>query len=489
MNKLNILIVFVVFYINGSTYYVSTNGKSTNTGKSYASGYDIITAISKVSAGDSILLQGGVYKIPYVTGVRNTIVFSKSGLTNKNIYVLSLGATKATFDFSFAEQDYLQDCYGFDVSGSYWYFKNINITKAGYQGAYVKGQYNTFENCAFYENRNSGLELNKGGAYTMVINCDAYRNYDPKKLGSMADGFAPKQTQGAGNTFIGCRAWNNSDDGYDTFDSDQPVIFKNCWAFNNGIDIWNYGGFAGNGNGFKVGGNSKLQRNVLTQCVAFGNPSKGFDQNNNTGGVTMLNCTSYNNGINFGFGGVVATGEKHVLKNNISLGGSAISVANATQSTNSWNSGFSVSSSDFQSLDVTKATLTRNADGTIPETTLFRLKNTSKLIDVGTNVGLVFYGSKPDLGAFETGGSIVTEITENEAVNEPGFKDEMYLVTSNDAEGYMIFSDSEMFFEVLTSDGAKMEEIKSGTNFGRDYKKGIYIIKSKTNSKVFKICK
>jgi hypothetical protein len=288
------------------------------------------------------------------------------------------------------------------VTGSYWYFKGIAITRAGYQGAYVTGSYNTFENVAFYNNRNSGLEINKGGAYTTVINADSYQNYDPKKLGGMADGFASKQTQGAGNYFYGCRAWNNSDDGFDTYDSTQKVVIEKSWAFKNGIDIWGYGGFVGNGNGFKLGGNNVAQNNVITQSVAFGNRVKGFDQNSNTGSVTLYNNVSYKNGINYGFGQTVASGSKHIFKNNISLSGSsADSIANATSSNNSWNTGFSVSSADFQSVELTLATAARNADGSLPDNKLFRLASGSKLINAGTNVGLSYLGTAPDLGAFE----------------------------------------------------------------------------------------
>ena len=100
------------------------------------------------------------------------------------------------------------------------------------------GSHNTFNNCAFYDNRNTGLEINKGGSYTTIINCDSYYNYDPKKFGGMADGFAPKQTQGPGNVFLGCRAWENSDDGFGACDSPEVVVIEESWAFRNGVDVW-----------------------------------------------------------------------------------------------------------------------------------------------------------------------------------------------------------------------------------------------------------
>ena len=386
---------------SGTTYYVTPTGKPTNDGRSFATAMDYATALSLVVAGDTVLLQAGTYPVAYKAGAKNSIVFSKSGQNGKPIR-FAANSGQALFDFSFPDQEWVQDSYGFTVSGSYWTFKGIGITRAGYQGAYVTGQHNTFEACAFFANRNTGLEINEGGAYTTVLDCDAYRNYDPKKLGSMADGFGPKQTQGPGNRFIGCRSWENSDDGYDAFDSPETVTFEGCWAFRNGIDVWNYGGFSGNGNGFKVGGNSAQANHKLTNCVAFGQPSKGFDQNNNTGGLTIYNCTSYDNGTNFGLGNPVNAGQKHILENNISLGAAA-TISNATQANNSWSSGFSVNAADFVSLDLTQATSPRAADGTLPRLDLFRLKPGSALIDAGVDVGLPYLGSAPDLGAFESG--------------------------------------------------------------------------------------
>jgi hypothetical protein len=234
-----------------------------------------------------------------------------------------------------------------------------------------------------------------------VINCDAYRNYDPKRAGGMADGFAPKQTQGPGNRFIGCRAWENSDDGFDAYDSPETVSFDRCWAFRNGIAVWDHSDFVGNGNGFKIGGKFQEANHRLTRCVAFSNRVRGFDQNNNTGGLTIFNSVAIGNGINFGLGGGVHQGQEHDLRNNISLG-SEDAIVNASEQNNSWNDGLSVSAADFVSLDVSLAVAARNPDGSLPETDLLRLAAGSALIDAGTDAELPFEGSAPDLGPFET---------------------------------------------------------------------------------------
>jgi hypothetical protein len=359
---------------------------------------DLAASLASAAPGDTLLLEPGRYEIPYVEGSKNTLVLSQQGTAEQPIRVIT-EAGRAELDFSFPDQIWVQDSYGLLVSGSYWSFCRVDITRAGYQGVYVTGEHNTFQSCTFHDNRNSGLEINKGGAHTAVIDCDSYRNYDPKRLGEMADGFAPKQTQGPGNRFIGCRAWENSDDGFDTYDSPESVSFERCWAFRNGLDVWGYGGFDGNGNGFKLGGNGKQANHRVVRGAAFANRVKGFDQNNNTGGITLLNCTGFDNGTDFALGGALNPGQRHDLRNNVALGSKLI--ANAGETHNSWNLGLSLSAADFLDLDPAHGSAARQADGTLPAGNFMRPSQSSPIRDAGTDVGLPFSGAAPDLGALE----------------------------------------------------------------------------------------
>lgn len=405
-----LFLAFVSIEAFSTTYFVSPTGKSTNNGKSFATAKDIISAIPLAKAGDSVLLQGGTYKIAYTTGVANTIKLSQSGVSGDPIYLVSYNNSKAILDFSVPENTYVDKGYGFDLTGDYWYIKGLTITNAAYQGIYNSGDHNTFNNCVFSFCRFSGLEINKGGSNSTVINCDSYKNYNPKIIsgvaGGAADGFAPKQTMGVGNVLIGCRAWENSDDGFDTFgDPTVPnvfVIMENCWAFNNGSVTIGGTTYSGNMDGFKLGGNSVPQQNQAYNCIAFGNKLRGFDENHNVGSVKVYNCLGYNNGANFTFTGTLNSGEQHDFRNNISLKETTASNIKSTnkQIKNTWN-GIAVTASDFKSVDVSLATIARNADGSIPETDLFRLKTGSKLIDAGTTTGRSFLGKAPDLGPFE----------------------------------------------------------------------------------------
>ncbi|RYZ07464.1 MAG: pectate lyase [Myxococcales bacterium] len=385
---------------DGRQLHVTPTGSVNGDGASFATALDFATARARAEPGDTILLQPGKYSVPYVEGVKNTLVLSQLGTAEKPLRIIAQGG-RAEFDFSFPEQAWVQDSYGFLVSGSYWSMCRVDVTRAGYQGVYVTGQHSTFEDCSFHDNRNTGLEINKGGAHTSVINCDAYRNYDPKKLGSMADGFGPKETQGPGNRFYGCRAWENSDDGFDAYESPETVIIERSFAFRNGIDVWEYGGFDGNGNGFKLGGNAQQANHRVYQCAAFANRVKGFDQNNNSGGITIYNSTAFDNATNFALGGALNAGQKHDLRNNVSVG-AAGSIGSADQQNNSWTLQLTVTSADFQDLSVASGSAPRGADGALPSSEFLRLEPGSALIDAGVDVGLPYSGAAPDLGAFES---------------------------------------------------------------------------------------
>jgi hypothetical protein len=79
-----------------------------------------------------------------------------------------------------------------------------------------------------------------------------------------------------------------------------------------------------------------------------------------------------------------------------SLGGFAI------QATNSWMSPFVANTEDFVIIDTSGIRAPRNPDGSLPATTFMHLAKGSNLIDGGTEVGIPYLGSKPDLGCFES---------------------------------------------------------------------------------------
>lgn len=392
-----VVILLFLFLLCGrmmGQIYVSPSGSDLNDG-SIGSPYATISkAMSVVPVGGTIYLRDGIYLNA------GTLRPNKSGLAGSMINLWAYPGEHPIVDFSL--ETYSSSSRGFYLSQNYWYLKGLVVRSAGDNGIYITGAHNIVEDCVIYGNKDTGLQISGGGSYNITINSDSFLNYDSLTHGGNADGFDAKLDIGPGNEFHGCRAWNNSDDGYDLYEGQYRVLFDSCWSFHNGYNLWGDLAFAGNGNGFKVGGNYIPASHILTRCVAFDNKSKGFDQNHNTAGCALYNCTAFRNQAkNFSFPEVPTTGQDTLI-NNVQYSGSVSLEANALVAFNSWQL-FSVSASDFVSLDTSLATAPRNSDWSIPTNGFLRLAPGSQMIDAGQNVGLPYMGSAPDLGAFETG--------------------------------------------------------------------------------------
>jgi hypothetical protein len=417
-----------------NTYFVAPDGSDSNSGTIESPFKTIDHAVGLVNAGDTIYLRGGVH---YYTVKIPTI--SKSGQDGNLITLQNYQNEVPILDFNGVPYGTGSNR-GISLGGSYWHFKGFTLRYAPDNGLYVNGSHNIFEQLIAYGNQDTGINLyaNVSGspAYNQVINCDSYLNYDPCTHGSNADGFGakgptppggvppPTYSLGPGNVFKGCRAWNNSDDGFDLWWASNSVRIENCWAFRNGNNIWGDTGWKGNGQGIKLGQGAGAHK--IIHCMSYNNKLCGFDLNRSNGdievnGVTVYNCTGVSNqDKNFKFSNPPA-GTIHILHNNLShLGTNTIGTA-IVNTYNSWN-GFTVTDADFASLDANFPPITdpktynnansvgidqpRGPDGELPKLRFLRLTNTSSLIDAGTtdvnDVNLPFYyGDAPDLGAFE----------------------------------------------------------------------------------------
>lgn len=400
-------------------------------------GDNLSTAIGKLKAGDVLYLADGQYDLT------STLEVKCQGDADHMITIAAADGAKPVIDF----RGQALGANGIKVGGRYLHIRNLTIRYAGKKGIWLEGaKYCVLEQLDVYGCCDSGIQLRSGG-YNTVVNCDSHDNFDYQNKGGNADGFADKQGEAcAGNVYIGCRAWGNSDDGWDSYQretSGTPTVYIHCITYNNGratfnlsqhprvlgVDASRFEGQniaavmnEGNPNGFKLGGAGTAHHAELYRCLAVGHRSKGFDQNNNAGQMKIVNCTAFDNKINYGFGNDYAyTLDIH---NCISLDPTDSDIkthasGTVSQSHNSWQAGFSAADDDFQSLDVAGLLLAaRNADGTLPETVLLHLKSTAtSLIDKGmvydktqfegdAIASYVSYnGTAPDLGCYESAGA------------------------------------------------------------------------------------
>ncbi len=390
--------------LKAQNIYVAPDGNDINPGTIIQPLYNLASAITKARAGDTIFVRGGTF------AYNSTISISKSGTADTCFYIFAYGNERPVLDFS--SQGVGSSNRGMRLTGSYWYIKGLDIKGAGDNGMEISGgSNNIIEFCSFYENRDTGLQLSNGASNNRIINCDSYYNADPDDYGD-ADGFAPKLTVGTNNYFYGCRAWYNCDDGWDgylTVANNITTTLENCWTFNNGyLKDGTDAGEKANGNGFKMGGGDNsnsarlMHHMILKNCFAFNNKSKGFDQNNNDGSMTILNSTAFNNKTaDYRITRAVNAGQTVTIKNSVAYLG-LVELGNfVLEEKNSWRTPFVVNETDFLSLDPSAASSPRKADGSLPDISFMHLASGSDLIDAGVDVGLSFKGNAPDLGAFE----------------------------------------------------------------------------------------
>lgn len=407
--------------------------------------YNLQLAVNMAKPGDRIYMKAGTYYYNDRIMIDNREDF----IPDENNYTEIWGYEgQAILDFSrMPGHDYhSRNIYrGIRLTSSYWHLKNLDICNASDNGLIIErkvidmdkgdAEYsaivgntmeahdNIIEMCNFYRNGDTGLQIMNLGAYNKIINCDSYFNCDIEH--GDADGFAPKISIGTGNYFYGCRAWMNSDDGWDSFyktdggfPDDMTVILENCVTYKNGY-LENGRLSDGNRNGFKMGSANGAVNQYLIRCVSVGHPAKGFDQNHNWGDINLINCTAYNNGTNYG-----------IMENPSS--GHSINIINSISIDRNEGLGIMAPASNFEDLTNADELIgPRDEYGNLPATTFAHLKEDSNLIDAGQMVtttlyrgvpvnALSYYGNAPDLGAYEYKPDVPTDV--KEVIEESGEK-------------------------------------------------------------------
>lgn len=380
--------------VENNNIYVSPNGKSNAAGTKDAP-MDIYTAVKIATPGQKILIKEGTYNLSGTVKVERGI----NGTADAMIYMIAdpEAGSRPVFDFG-------GKCAGMILAGDYWYFQGFDVTRSAdaQKGIQVSGNHNILDQIKAYKNGNTGIQIsrylgtdqfNQWPAHNTILNCSSYLNAD--KGYEDADGFAAKLTVGQGNVFDGCIAAYNADDGWDLFAKVQSgsigvVTIQNCVAFKNGYILDENGREinAGNGNGFKMGGDSMPGAHVLKNSIAFANKAKGIDSNS-CPDIKVYSSTTFDNesynvafytntAVNTAFvaDGILSYKVSNKVAEQFKLLGTQ-NAADVKGVTNYYfdgsktvnNNGKEAAASWFKSLDTASALkdggITRNADGTI----------------------------------------------------------------------------------------------------------------------------
>ncbi len=435
-HKILILSIFLSsFFSFAKTYYVSPNGSDANNGTLNHPVETIKKAQELANSGDTVYIRGGVYTMKEEQIARYNKMWAYVTDLHKNgISYLAYPNETPLFDYKNIKSENKR-IVAFCISGDYIHVKGIEVIgvqvtiKSHTQSECfeVRGNNNKLENLQLHDNMAIGVYVIRG-SNNLILNCDAYSNWDSVSEGGKGgntDGFGCHvQKNDVNNVFKGCRAWFNSDDGFDLINCGSAVRIENCWAFYNGYssDLVS----RADGNGFKAGGFGKTGHDKLPNpipshtiqfCLAVGNKQSGFYANHHLNGDNWYNNSAYRNRKNYNMLNRKAAnaadyltdvpGWNHVMSNNLGYKATADELVEIDKSAcvlknNYFDLNLKIKDSDFLSLDESLLTAPRQADGSLPENNFFRLKSTSALIDAGTHIGFPFKGAAPDLGCFES---------------------------------------------------------------------------------------
>jgi hypothetical protein len=411
------------------TYYVAPNGDDAAAGTLAAPWKSFARAQGAALPGDTVYFRGGAYV--YTAGLNacasmtdtvNVITLNKSGQAGKPIRYWAYPGETPKFDFSQMRDNCRVKA--FNVTASYLHLKGLEVTGAPQQpgnrlnneswGVWNSGSNNTFEALDTHHHMGPGLFISNG-SNNLVLNTDSHHNYDPYSksgAGQNADGFGVHiRANRPGNVIRGCRAWANTDDGYDTINAESVVVIENSWAWRQGyLPGTTTPLAAGNGNGFKIGGFGDVwvanaPQHITRGNVSFANKTWGFYANHHPVASYFYNNTAFNNRAGFNMLGIDAAGagiNLGILRNNLAYGGTLVTSIDGTdQANNSWNLPVSVTAADFQGTSIEGWDAPRLPDGSLPPLPHLRLVAGSDLLDKGVPLGLPYLGAAPDLGAFE----------------------------------------------------------------------------------------
>jgi hypothetical protein len=402
-----------------AAYYIAPNGSDAANGDINHPFFTLNKAWSVVSAGDLVYMRGGTYHFPSVQILQN-----KSGTNGSLIKIWAYPG----------ETPVITKANPYDNKNTAVLVKIINVNFLHLNGLDISG--NTQEDASVWsglraENVNhcifellnihhngQGMILTYNSTDNLILNCDFHENTDPISIipWDNCDGLDVSSITNvnAVNTIRGCRAWWCGD-GITGWANEGTLIFENCWSFWNGyVPGSTTTTSPANGNGYKlgkqVGSYPNDVKRVFKNCLAFENKESGFYQNNSNCKAEFYNNVSYHNGA-IGFQLAQMDDICSTIKNNISYANagpigyffsSSVLTTNTFLRWNANNTAYSVTNADFVSVSSTGMNGARQSDGSLPVLNYLHLSSSSDLVNSGTNVGLPFNGSAPDIGSFES---------------------------------------------------------------------------------------
>ncbi len=282
------------------------------------------TALERLKPGSVLFLRGGVYP---VRG-NELRTRGRSGTAEAPIVIESYPGEWAVLEGEFRDEATIRDHhryhYGFriDRGSNHVHLRRLEVRYMGGSGVGVHGSHNLVEGVVTHHNVLSGIEVYGGEwreddpdfvlpypeGFNVIRDNVSHHNSDVfiESQGDNADGISV--SSGRFNRIEHNRVYANSDDGIDTWRSNDSYVAYNLVSDNGR-------GPRGNGSGIKAGGNNNPdagngRRTVVEHNLAWDNRARGFDYN---AGRNVL--FRYNTAFRNAAAGFTGDGDTRLLRN------------------------------------------------------------------------------------------------------------------------------------------------------------------------------
>ncbi|WP_418275738.1 carbohydrate-binding protein [Isoptericola jiangsuensis] len=366
----------------GQAIWVAPDGSADGTG-TQADPLDLHTAVGFAQAGQQVVLADGTYALERKVVVER----GRDGTADAPITLMSQPGARATLDLAGSPDG------GLVLRGDWWHVYDLEITGSRDKAKpmLIEGNHNVVERVESHHNADTGIQISGRSAEppsmwpsdNLVVSSVSHNNADPG--GNDADGFGVKLTVGEGNVLRHNIAHHNIDDGWDLYAKSTTgpigtVIVEDSVAYDNGR-LEADPSRTGEGNGFKLGGESMPGDHLLRNSLSYGNLGTGVTSNSGPdvrldGVTSVANDRGVRLETNAASTAYEATGAVSWQNPTVDL--LALKQADTsllTDPSNHWNLGgaTTVDASWFVSTDVDAVTPEIAADGSIDMHGLFEL--------------------------------------------------------------------------------------------------------------------
>ena len=271
-----------------ATYYVSLAGNDGNDGRTLHTSFRTLGKAGAVAqAGDTVYLRGGTY-----TGY---VQLRNSGSSNARITFESYQGETAVIDGSNLATDppniWNQPAV-IRVVGHYITLRRLEVKNAAADAIFVTGTNAVLDTLHVHDTYMNPIrfwETYDG----LVVNSLLHDTDDAVNGGGDADclSVSGNSSTFGRHTIQNNIAYNCADDGIDMWKSSGNIVEGNI-VYRAGFNVRNEP--AGNGNGFKLGGQNNAANNIVRNNIAYDNKENGFDTNSGCGNQ-IYNNTAFRN--------------------------------------------------------------------------------------------------------------------------------------------------------------------------------------------------